>query len=61
MKARALPRLQKEPVTHQLTTADLVRFMVAAFLIGIAAGALLADVCAAIPGPTPKVGQVAAR
>lgn len=44
MKAQALPQLQPPRLVHKLTTADLVRFAAAAFILGITLGMLLPDI-----------------
>lgn len=56
MKTQSLPGLNKPAVIHKLTTVDLVRFMVAAFLLGATLGMFLPeawqDFQRAMPAPT---------
>jgi hypothetical protein len=46
---------------HRLTTADLIRFMFAAFILGVAFSLLLVDAWKDFTPPSPKVGIAAAR
>lgn len=51
----------KKPVVHRMTSADLVRFFVAFFILGVCFGLVLHDAWHDYKLPTPKVGASASN